>query len=620
MSDRPLAHDAAELEEVTGFLRVSLPFDELDDELLAQAVASLRVSYHPRGARFDARSPRPGLRILRSGAVDIRAEDNTLLERLGEGESFHIGGLNAENGAVIARVIEDGLIYRLPDEAYADLRRRHRGFDRYFTRQRSRRLRRAARLPPQPHALLAPLSSVMAREVLTAPPEASVRRVAVAMAERRVSSALVVEDGALRGIITDRDLRTRVLAASVAPDTPVREVMTPDPEAIASDESLFAATLRMTRRGYHHLPVLEAGRLAGVVTTSDLILARRDDPVYLVQHIARQDSVDAIRELLDGTADLMLRWVNGGMPAQQASQLLTAISDAVATRLIALAENGLGPAPAPWCWLAFGSQARSEQLLGADQDNGMVIDDSATGADLAWYRELATRVCDGLARCGYRYCPGGIMASTASWCQRLETWRDTVRSWTRTPTADAVMRVGIFFDIRGLAGELDLAAALQREMLRAGRNSIFLAALAASALDNRPPLGIFRRFVVERNGEHRDSLDIKKRGALPVTEIARLHALARGVAAVNTEARLKALASERFMSLLDSRNLMDALHCVQRVRMRHQCEQVLAGAVPDNYINPRKLPRLAREQLRDAFTIIDEAQGALRQTYRAGLG
>ena len=620
MSEQPLSRDGADLEEVAGFLRGALPFNELDDALLARAVSSLRIAYHPRGARFDADSPRPGLRILRSGAVDIRGRDNALLDRLGEGESFHIGGLNAQSGGVIARVIEDSLVYRLPDEVYAELRGRHRGFDRYFTRQRSRRLRRAARWQPEPHALLAPLSSVMTREVLSVPPETSVQQVAVAMAERRVSSALVVEHGDLRGVITDRDLRTRVLAVNLAADTPVREVMTADPETIAADESLFAATLRMTRRGYHHVPVLEDGRLAGVVTTSDLILARRDDPVYLVQHISRQHSVDAIRERLDGMADLVLHWVQGGMPAPQVSQLLTAISDAVAARLIALAEDELGPAPAPWCWLAFGSQARSEQLLGADQDNGIVIDDSATAADLAWYRELAARVCEGLDRCGYRYCPGGIMASTASWCQRLTGWKDTVRSWTRTPTADAVMRVGIFFDIRALAGEFDLAAAVQRAMLRAGGNSIFLAALAANALDNRPPLGIFRRFVVERNGEHRDSLDIKKRGVLPVTEIARLHALARGVAAVNTEARLLALAEGRFMSLADSRNLIDALHCVQRVRMQHQCEQALSGATADNYVNPRKLPRLAREQLRDAFTIIDEAQAALRQTYRAGLG
>ncbi len=621
MTDKALGEDPAELEDVVEFLRGSLPFNELDDENLADAVATLRVSYHRHGERFDVDSPRPGLRVLRSGAVDIRDQDNKLLDRLGEGESFHIGGLNAENGNVVATVIEDALVYRLPDEAYRELRGKHRGFDRYFSGQRSRRLRRAARFQPEPHALLAPVRSVMTRDLLTVPPQASVHQVAVAMAHRRVSSAFVVEDEALRGIITDRDLRTRVLAASLPLDTPVGEVMTPDPEAISADESLFTTTLRMTQRSYHHLPVLEEGRLAGVVTTSDLILARRDDPVYLVQHISRQHSVEGIRELVEGMANLMVHWVNGGMPAQQVSQLLTAISDAVATRLIGLAEEELGPAPVPWCWLSFGSQARSEQLLGADQDNGIVIDDRATDEDLAWFRELATRVCDGLALCGYKYCPGGIMATTDQWCQRLETWKETVRSWTRTPTNDAVMRVSIFFDIRGISGEATLADALQEEMLKqAGKNSIFLAALAASALGNKPPLGIFRRFVVDRDGEHRDSLDIKKRGVLPVTEIARLHALARGVVAVNTEERLNALGKGEFMTMVDSRNLMDALHFVQRVRMQHQCEQVLAGETPDNYINPRKLPRLAREQLRDAFTIIDEAQSAVRQTYRAGMG
>ncbi|MEL7045924.1 MAG: putative nucleotidyltransferase substrate binding domain-containing protein, partial [Pseudomonadota bacterium] len=146
------------------------------------------------------------------------------------------------------------------------------------------------------------------------------------------------------------------------------------------------------------------------------------------------------------------------------------------------------------------------------------------------------------------------------------------------------------------------------------------AALAAGALASTPPLGIFRRFVVDRDGEHRDSLDIKKRGVLPITEIVRLHALAHGIAAVNTQERLNALGADGHMAMVDARNLADALHCVQRVRMRHQRDQVLAGMTPDNYINPRALPRPAREQLRDAFTIIDEAQGAVRQTFRAGMG
>lgn len=611
-----------DLSEVRDFLRGALPFNDLDGALLEEALASLRVSYHRHGERFDARSERSGLRILRAGAVDLRDRENKLLDRLGEGESFHIAGLNAERGEVLALVIEDALIYRLPEEVYGRLRRANRGFDRYFSGQRSRRLRRAARFQAAPNGMLVPVRSLMSEGLLTVGHDRSIRDVASAMAQRRVSSALVVDgDGNLCGIVTDRDLRTRVIAAALDIAAPVSEVMTRNPLSIPAEDTIFAATLLMTQRNFHHLPVTDAGRLAGIVTSSDLVLARRDDPVYVVQHISRQDRVEGLHDVVGGMGHLVAQWVASDMRAQQVSRILTAISDAVTTRLIQLAEADLGPAPGPWTWLSFGSQARAEQLLGADQDNGILIDDRVRDEDLGWYEEIAKRVCEGLAICGYPRCPGAVMATTDAWRQRLSTWKDTVRSWTRTPTGDAVMRVSIFFDIRGVYGDTALVDALQQEMLaQAGSNTIFQAALAASILDRKPPLGIFRRFVVDRDGEHRDTLDVKQRAILPVTEIARLHALAHGVAAVNTQERLEALAQAEYMAIADSRNLVDALHVVQRIRMEHQRDQILVGDAPDNYVQPRRLARLEREHLRDAFTIIDEAQAAVRQTYRAGLG
>ena len=212
------------------------------------------------------------------------------------------------------------------------------------------------------------------------------------------------------------------------------------------------------------------------------------------------------------------------------------------------------------------------------------------------------------------------MATTDSWRQPLQRWQDTVRNWAATPSPAAVMRVSIFFDLRAIYGDDRLCAELQQVMLQeASRNSIFLAALAANALESRPPLGMFRRFVVERNGEHRDAVDLKKRGVLPITEIVRLHALANGIAAVNTEERLQALTRAKKLTMGDGRNLADALHCVQQQRLQHQCQQILAGEPPDNFLKPHGLPTLAREQLRDAFTLIDESQAAVRQTYRAGM-
>jgi CBS domain-containing protein len=448
-----------------------------------------------------------------------------------------------------------------------------------------------------------------------------VQEVAQVMAERRVSSAFVVDDGELQGIVTDRDLRTRFVAQALPFDTAVAQIMTPHPESIDAADTVFSTTLLMTQRGYHHLPVMVDGELTGIVTASDLILAKQDDPVYLVQHISRQKDVQGIKELVSGMANLMVQWVNSGMRAQQVSQILTAISDAITVRLIQLAEQELGPAPVSWCWTGFGSQARAEQLLGADQDNGIIMSNDAQPEHLPWYAQLAEMVCYGLDECGYVYCPGGIMAKTDEWRQPLEIWQQSVRRWASAPTPDAVMRVSIFFDIRCIYGESHLSDELQQTMLtQASKNSIFLAALAANALDVKPPLGIFRRFVVDRDGEHRDSLDLKKRGVLPVTEIVRLRALANKIPAVNTNERLRALAEGRHMTIVDTRNLADALHFVQHQRIKHQCNQILRGEPVTNFINPRDLPKMAKEQLRDAFTIIDEAQSAVRQTYRAGLG
>ncbi|MEP5569545.1 MAG: DUF294 nucleotidyltransferase-like domain-containing protein [Halioglobus sp.] len=615
------ALDTPELVTIAEFIQQTLPFNELPEDILYPCIGKIRVQYHCQSESFNADTPDKGLRILRSGAVELRDSDNKLLDRLGEGESFHIAGLNAERGEIMATVIEDALIYFVPHEVYRGLRESHRGFDRYFSGQRNRRLRRAARYQPEPNTMMQEVNTVMSTDLLLVEPSATVQETAQAMSDRRVSSAFVVHNDELLGIVTDRDLRVRVVAAALPPATAVRDVMTSDIQWVEGHETVFATTLLMTQRRFHHLPVKINGETKGIVTTSDLILAKQDDPVYLVQHISRQPDVSSIKELVSGMSNLMVQWVNSGMRAQQVSQILTAISDAITVRLIQLAEEQYGPAPVPWCWTGFGSQARAEQLLGADQDNGLVIADEVTAEQLPWFEKLARFVCDGLDECGYVYCPGGIMAMTDQWRQPLATWQETVRRWTRAPTPDAVMRVSIFFDVRCIYGDCSLADRLQETMLeQASKNSIFLAALCANALDSRPPLGIFRRFVVDRDGEHRKELDLKKRGVLPVTEIIRLHALAHKVTAVNTDERLKALAADKHLTITNSRNLADALHFIQHMRIKHQCEQITRGEDVSNFLNPRDLPKMAKEQLRDAFTIIDEAQSAIRQTYRAGMG
>ena len=631
--------DSAELEAIARVVQQSIPFNTLSPGMLAYAVGQIEICYHRQGESFNRNTPDKGLRLLRSGAIELRDGNNKLLDRLGESESFHIHGLNVDQNTVRAVAIEDTLIYLLPDNAYQALRGQDREFDRFFSGQRSRRLRRAARYEPNPNAMTRPVSSVMTRELVCVAPSDSVQQVAELMSRHRVSSAFVLHQADSRcinskpntatpsgtevpwGIVTDRDIRQRFVAAGLPRSTAVVDIMTPDPVAVPANATLFEATLLMTQRRFHHLPVVENNELQGIVTISDLSLARQDDPVYLVQHVSRQKTVQGLKELLAGMPNLMVQWVQSEIPAREVSRILTAISDAVTVRLIELAILELGPAPGPFCWAGFGSQGRGEQMLGADQDNGLILSDEVLPEHLPWFEAMAEYVCDGLHACGYWYCPGDIMASNTKWRQPLAAWLDYAKSWTRTPTPEAVMRVTIFFDLRSIYGDSILVETLRRTMLQvASRNTIFLAALAANALQASAPLGIFRRFVVERNGDHRDTVDLKKRGVLPITDIARIHALAAGIEEVNTDQRLLALRHSKALTINDARNLVDALNVLQRLRMNSQVEQVLRGEQPDNFVDPRDLPKLAREQLRDAFSIIDEAQTALKLRYRAGLG
>ena len=609
-----------ELSMVKSFLARCLPFAELEDAELDKLAAGIEITYFKKGEVLRPESASKHLNILRSGAVEIISSDGELLDRLGEQESFNLHGLAQEDRNVRAVLIDDSLFYQVSLDALTELRRESRHIDRYFQGQLARRMRRAARHTTTTPQILTPLSEIISQRLISIESAASIREAATLMTEMRVSSLLIVQNAQTVGIVTDRDIRSRSVAAGLAGEIPVSHIMTPDPVMIRAEKTVFDAMVTMSELAVHHLPVLnDTGNVVNVLTTSDLVRNRRRDPVFLLQDISRKKDVTALAETAAILPSMVLRLVADGVRANQVSRFLCAIIDRITSCLLNLAEQELGPPPVHYAWLAFGSQGRHEIALGGDQDNALVIDDRMREEDVPYFESLARFVCDGLNACGYRYCPGDVMATNPSWRITLAKWKETVNGWVRSPTDDAVMRVSIFFDIRCIAGEKSLADQLQRHMLdTASGNSIFLASLARNALCNRPPLGFFRRFVLERNGEHRDQLDLKHRGIVPVIDAARVHAIANGVAEVNTIERLAALGNLKKLALADVRNYQDALNFILQVRLEHQCAQLENGQPTDNYINPQQLGSLARKQLRDAFSIIHAGQESVAMTFSAG--
>lgn len=437
------------------------------------------------------------------------------------------------------------------------------------------------------------------------------------MAGAGVSSLLVMDGDALAGILTDRDLRTRVVAAGTDPGVPVTEVMTADPVTGPVDALALEVLLEMVGRHIHHLPLVDAdGRPVGVVTTTDLLRLEQANPVYLAGDVAKQPDVDGVARAASRLPRVVQQLVEQDASADDIGRVVTAVGDAVERRLLALAEAELGPPPVPYCWVTLGSRARLEQALAADQDHAVIVDDAMAPGDAAWFERLATWVTDGLAACGWPRCRGDVMATNPRWRRPLAAWRAELTSWLTQPVPEAVLGASIFFDMRPVHGDPALHASLQRHVLAAApgaRN--FLAHLAKQATLNEPPLGFFRGLVVEKAGEHRDTLDIKRGGIGAVVELARVHALSVGSPAVGTRARLEAAREAGILGNDRADDLRDAFEFISYVRLRHQAAQVRADRAPDSFVAPAELSSFDTRHLREAFTIVRSAQQALAHRY-----
>ena len=440
------------------------------------------------------------------------------------------------------------------------------------------------------------------------------------MRDRRVSSVLLVEQGRLFGLVTDRDLRNRALAAGVDPSTALIDIATVAPLTIPVDAPAFDALLLMARHAIHHVPVMDGERVVGMITATDVTEQHGTSAVFLAGDIHKQTTLDGLVGCASRVKALQTSLAAAGSSAWATGHLVTAITDALTTRLLHLGEARFGPPPVDYAWVAAGSQARSEQTAKSDQDNCMILDDAYDeAAHGAYFEQLATFVCDGLHACGYVHCPGEMMAKTARWRQPRHVWRDYFDQWIDTPEPMALMLTCVFFDVRSVAGRSELLETLRAEVLaRTPRAKLFLALMVGNALTHRPPLGLFGQLTPARRGTHKGTIDLKHDGIVPVIDLARIYALGAGNPAVNTHDRLAHAADSGEISPEGARDLREALEFLAGLRIRHQAERMQAGFEADNQLRPSDLSNFERSQLKDAFGVVKTLQDVLAMRYRGG--
>jgi CBS domain-containing protein len=614
-----------ELIEIRDFLAAHHPFDALPGEALDRLPASLSVRYLRRGTAFpppDADGP--CLYVVRRGAVEVRNHRGELVDKLGEGSHYPAGcaGADPEEGNR-GIAVEDTLLYLLPGERLDALRRDHPEFGRHFGSSRVERLKNAV----DPLRLAPPggvrLLTITAGGLLSRPPvfvtaASSIREAAQRMKESRVSSILVLEGERLAGLVTDRDMRSRCVAAGMDPARSVQEIMTTRVHTVASSAPGFDALMRMTQLNVHHLPVVDGERVVGVLSAMDLIRYESANSIYLVGDIHRAGSVEALAAVSRRLPELHVQLALAGASARNVGEAVSTVNDAITQRLLGLAQGELGPPPARFAWVSGGSHARREQTSHSDQDNALILADDAAAGDEPYFESLARFVNDGLDACGLAYCPGEVMARNPRWRQRRAQWRRDFDTWIREPEPKALMLCSVFFDLRLIHGDAALLESLQQENRAACRgNGIFLALLAANALKSRPPLGFFRNLVLIHGGEHDRTFDIKRRGIIPVVDLARVHALAEGVAALGTVERLREVAGSPALTTQGAQDLVDALDFISTLRVQHQARQIRAGGKADNFVAPEELSTLDRSHLKDAFAVTATMQDTLANRFPA---
>ncbi len=629
MSSPPIAPP-----EVTEFLRQHPPFDALDPVDVERVAANVEVEFHRAGAIVfhQGDDPVTHLRVVRRGAVEI-VHDGRVLDLLGDGELFgHASMLSGLPTGFEARAGEDTLCYRIEADAARDLLAAPAGL-RYVTRSLldwpdqtsvssggapGRFGAPAGREDPAE----VPVGRMVRGKPIVCTPETTISEAARLMAAADVSSVVVrLGDGTL-GILTDHDLRVRVLGDGLGGDARVLDAMSAPAYTCGADRLGGEALLEMLDRGFRHLPVVSAtGEVLGVVEDRDLIAIEARSYFFLRRRVKRASSRSEVVAAAGDLARTVVAMHDARLGTATIMAVRAVVVDALTRRLLELGIERLGKPALPFAWLALGSQARREATPSADVDSAIVWFGESEQPELrAHLVRLAEFVVEGLAQCGLDADAHGASASNEVFVRSLESWQRVSRSWIADPTQEkALILASVLVDSRPVWG-VHMGTPVSDTFRLAPRNPALLRLLARLALSYRPPTGFLRGLVVEHSGEHRGRLDLKHGGVIPIVDLARWGGMAAGVTSASTVERLRAAGSAGTLPAVEAQTLEDAYELISSLRLGHQVEQLRAGERPDDHLDPATLSPLARSQLKDAFRAVATIQKRIAGELSLGVG
>jgi CBS domain-containing protein len=610
------------MEDIASFLGSHPPFDAVGADDLARVAAVTETEFSPAGKTIFSQGAGPVeyLRVVRTGAVEI-INDGRVLDLLGPGELLgHASMISGLPTGFEARAAEDTVCYRIPAEVVHPLLARPD-----VLRFVARSIVAGRDVPAAAHAPSAdPVQSHVAALIRNPPllcrADEPIREAAKQMTAEG-ASAVLVHTGKGLGIVTDSDLRSRVIAAGVSPDAPLSAIMTEPAYTVTADRLGGDVLLDMLERDVHHIPVLSAaGEVLGVVDDGDLMAAEARKPFLLRRAIDLAASPADLAAAAAGLDPMIVALHDAQVAAEQVAAIRSVVLDALTRRLVELAVADAGDPPASFTWFALGSLARRETVPSSDVDSALAWQDEGAGPYTADYLARVARAVDeGLRACGMKPDTHGASPSNPQFARSLASWRTALGKVCENPGRDqALILVSVITDSRPLWATRP-GAPVADVLWEVRGHPDLQRLLARFALSFRPPTGFLRDFVVEHSGERRGQLDIKHGGLIPIVDLARWAGVAAGVASAPTTERLRAAEAAGTLDSPEVRTLMEAFGYISSLRLDHQVEQVRRGDAPDDFIDPKTLNPLARSYLREAFRAVASVQSGLATELSLGI-
>ena len=617
-------HDVAE------FLAGRDPFSGLEEAELERLASRTEVEFFPAGTRILPQGERPQgrIRVIRRGAVEL-LDLGRAVDLLGEGEMFgHPSVLSGQPTRYEARAWEDTLCYSLAAEDVVPLMGRPSSL-RFLARSllaRGRRGAEDAARAPSPEVALQPAAALVRRPAVICSPGTTLREAARLMDAHEVSSVLVDLGNAEFGIVTDRDLRSRVVGGRLSTDDPVSSAMSAPVFSVDAEESGADVMLSMIDHDTRHVPVFSpTGEILGVIVAIDLVAAETSSPFVLRRAIARARNKAQLQAAAAELRSTVVSLHRAELAPLQVTEITSAMADALISRMIELAVESAGPPPAEFAWMALGSHGRRDPYPSSDVDSGMAWRDApdpdpisseprrrlVSGRTTEYMQGIAAHVADTIRVIGWRLDPHGVTASGTFSASSIEDWETAIRTWLKQPSDNRVLiAVSILLDGRVVYG-LERGLDVKGLLLETGDRSSLEQWMLRLALAAKPPTGFMHDIVVDGSGARRGTFDIKHGGLLPIVDLARYAALRADVRVTPTLERLHVSTDRGVLDATDTRILEEAYELFSALRLEHQVTQMEKGDEPDDHLDPKDLDPLTRRYLRDAFREVASVQRSL---------